>query len=90
MKKTQKDFIRDLSASNKEVTQKSASDVIDAITHVLKSYLDEGHEVVIPGLGKFYVGNYKERNHFNPATKQVETIQSSKKLKFKAARNFGE
>jgi nucleoid DNA-binding protein len=94
MKKTQKEFLRDLSSKNKNVTMESAGYVLDALNKVLFDYVklaDEYRtniEVVIPGLGKFYTVHYGERKHFNPNTLQTETITPSTKIRFKATESL--
>lgn len=88
MKKTQKDFLRDLSSKNKNVTIESAGYVLDALKEVLQDYSKGGIKVVIPGLGKFYTVQYKERTHFNPNKLQTETIPASTKIRFKASESL--
>lgn len=88
MKKTQKEFLRDLSSKNKKVTMESAGYVLDALQDVLADYAKDGHEVVLPGLGKFYTVKYGERTHYNPHTLQTEIIPPATKLRFKASESL--
>lgn len=94
MKKTQKEFLRDLSGKNKKVTMESAGYVFDALRQVLFDYVKLAGEhntnidVVIPGLGKFYTVHYGERKHFNPNTRQTETVPASTKIRFKATESL--
>lgn len=90
MKKTQKEFIRDIYDSNKELNQQIIGDVLNAFIKTLKQYVKEENDVTIHGLGAFSVKTYKERKHFNPATKQVENIKPSKKLTFKPSKKLYE
>lgn len=90
MKKTQKEFIQDISNTTKELNQQIVKDVLDAITKTLKQYVQDENDVTIHGLGAFSVKTYEERQHFNPATKQVETIKPSKKLTFKPSKKLYE
>lgn len=91
MKKTQKDFLRDLSKKHKNITMESAGHVLAALKEVLSEYAKQAEmsrtniEVVLPGLGKFYTVRYGERKHFNPNTLQTETVPESIKIRFKAA-----
>lgn len=90
MKKTQKEFVQDISNVSKELNQQIVKDVLEAITKTLKQYVEEENDVTIHGLGAFTVKTYEERQHFNPATKQVETIKPSKKLMFKPSKKLYE
>lgn len=90
MKKTQKEFIQDISNTNKELNQQIVKNVLEAITKTIKQYIKDENDVTIHGLGAFSVKTYEERQHFNPATKQVETIKPSKKLTFKPSKKLYE
>lgn len=90
MKKTQKEFIQDISNTNKELNQQIVKNVLEAINKTLKQYVKDENDVTIHGLGAFSVKTYEERQHFNPATKQVETIKPSKKLTFKPSKKLYE
>ena len=90
MKKTQKEFIKDISSTGKELNQQIVKDVLESITKTLKQYVKEENDVTVHGLGAFLVKTYEERQHFNPATKQVETIKPSKKLMFKPSKKLCE
>lgn len=90
MKKTQKEFVQDIANTSKELNQQIVKDVLEAISKTLKQYVKEENDVTVHGLGAFSVKTYEERQHFNPATKQVENIKPSKKLMFKPSKKLYE
>lgn len=90
MKKTQKDFIRDVSSTSKDLNKQIVENVLDAFIKTFKQYVKEENDVTIHGLGAFSIKTYEERQHFNPATKQIETIKPSKKLAFKPSKKLYE
>jgi DNA-binding protein HU-beta len=69
-----------------DLTKAQAKTVVEAIlTGILKAAAD-GHEVSLPGFGKFKVRESAARDGRNPGTGAIIKIAASKKLTFQPAK----
>jgi DNA-binding protein HU-beta len=75
-----------MSTEEKKVTQKAASEYVNAIIDVITEALVAGDEVSLTGFGKFSVTERAAREGRNPATGETIQIAASKSPKFKAAK----
>ncbi len=72
-----------------------ATDVIESLLHIIKTTLEKGEHVLIPGFGKFHVRFKWARKGRNPRTgeniflksRRTVTFQSSPKLREKINKN---
>ncbi len=64
-------------------SHKESSQIVDQIFELIKSVLETGEPVKIPGLGTFIVKTKKPRKGRNPATGEDMQIKGRKVVNFK-------
>lgn len=86
-KLTKKEIVTKI-AEIAETTQQSAEIMINALTSIIISELQIGHEVTLPGIGTFAKKHRSERIGVNPATNQKIKIPGKNVPKFKPSKNL--
>lgn len=71
-----------------EVSNKDAELMINALTSIIISELQIGHEITLPGLGTFVKHHKPERIGKNPSTGQTIKIPGKNVPKFKPSKNL--
>ncbi|GAB4391349.1 MAG: HU family DNA-binding protein [Gammaproteobacteria bacterium] len=71
-----------------ELTKAEITRIFDSFTATIKTALQAGDEVAIPGFGTFSVSARAERAGRNPQTGEKITIKASKTVKFKAGKQL--
>lgn len=64
-------------------SKKDATDVIEATFEIVKTRLENGEKVKIPGFGNFVVNKKRPRKGRNPQTGEEITIEGRRVLTFK-------
>lgn len=72
------------------VSQKAAKAVIMRVFGGITANLSEGHEINLPGFGKFRVSDKPEREVRNPKTGEMMTVPPKRALKFTPAKSLKE
>ncbi len=85
MNKTE--FVKEISKQTK-LTQKDCNNCLNAITSIIQKSLQCGDNVNLIGFGKFEVRERNARRSFNPQTKKITVIPSSKVPTFKAGKTL--
>lgn len=78
------DLINEL-ASAAGLTKKGADQVLDALQKVVTTALQEGDDVMLPGVGRLHVKARPERQGRNPKLKTTMTLPASRAVKFTAS-----
>jgi DNA-binding protein HU-beta len=73
-------------AAEAKVTKAAAKHLIDTVFGAIHNAAGKGHEVSIPGFGKFKVQNKPARTGRNPRTGAAVKIAASKKVGFHPAK----
>ena len=73
-------------AQSQGLTEAAAKKEVDAVVEAVAEADAAGHEVNLPGFGKFKVKDMPERGGRNPSTGEAITIAASKKLTFTSAK----
>jgi integration host factor subunit alpha len=63
-----KNDLREAVLSKTDLTKNQAANVVDNLIELIKSRLEDGEKVLIPGFGKFEVKEKRSRRGRNPAT----------------------
>ena len=84
MKKNE--FVKTL-AKNINQSNKMTNHIVEEFTKVLADALRNGDEVALP-LGKFQLRHRKERNAFNPQTREQIRVAASVVPAFKPSKSF--
>ena len=71
--------------SNIGLPQKESSEVVETLLEIIKSTLESGEEILISGLGKFYVNEKNARKGRNPATGADMMIKPRRVVTFKCS-----
>ena len=79
---TKADLIQGL-CDKTNFTKKDIGAMLDALVGFITADLQVGNEVVLHGIGKFFVKRMKARAGVNPATGEHITIPASKKVAFR-------
>jgi integration host factor subunit alpha len=66
-------------------TSKEAAGMLEAVFEIMKSTLESGNNVKIPGFGKFEVKQKKDRRGRNPQTGEAITIEARQVMTFKVS-----
>ncbi len=74
----------DAVSSRVDVPKATSQMVIDAALATIQDALADGHEVILPGFGKFAVTNRAERTGRNPRTGAPMVIRASQYPRFTA------
>lgn len=95
MKLTMDQMAKELAADLGEdlgsnVTNKAAKAVLSRVFEYVSGSLAEGHEINVPGFGKFKVNDKPEREVRNPKTGEMMTVAAKRVLKFTAAKALKE
>lgn len=93
MKMTVDQMARELSADlgnelDHRVSNKAAKAVLTKVFEYIGQSLADGHEVNIPGFGKFRVNDKPEREVRNPKTGEMMTVPAKRALKFTPSKNL--
>ena len=75
-------------AEKAEITQKAATQVVDAVFGIVQEAVARGEEVRLPGFGIFVVKDRAARNGRNPQTGEEITIPATKAVVFKAGKEL--
>lgn len=73
-----------------KITQKGATMAIEAMFEMIADNLQQGHEINIPGFGKFAVKDKPERQARNPKTGETMTVPAKRVFKFTPAKALKE
>jgi DNA-binding protein HU-beta len=73
-------------AADAKVTKAQAKSLIDSVFRAIHEAAGNGHEVALPGFGKFKVKAKPARTGRNPRTGQAVKIAASKKVVFQPAK----
>ncbi|MBB3893286.1 DNA-binding protein HU-beta [Phenylobacterium haematophilum] len=73
-------------AADGKLTKAQAREAVDTLLGAVREALVLGHEVNLPGFGKFKVQDKPARTGRNPATGAAIEIAASKKVAFSAAK----
>ncbi len=73
-------------ASSGDLTKSQAKQSVDTLLAAMREALVLGHEINLPGFGKFKVQDKPARTGRNPATGAAIEIAASKKVAFTAAK----
>lgn len=68
-----------------EKSQKSVTEVVDAVFFGIAESLSKGNDVNIPNFGKFITTEVEEREARNPKDGSSVVVPAHRKLKFKAS-----
>lgn len=68
--------------------KKQAIMLVDKIFKLIKDSLKKDEKVMISGFGTFKIKNRREKNYYNPKTREKITLPPKKAVKFKASKNF--
>lgn len=95
MKLTMDQMARELAADlsihlDYKISQRMAKSVIGSVFEYVAGSLAEGHEINVPGFGKFKVNDKPEREVRNPKTGEMTTVAAKRALKFTAAKALKE
>ena len=73
-------------AADAKITKAQAKNLIDSVFGAIHNAAGKGHEVSLPGFGKFKVQHKPARTGRNPRTGEAVKIAASKKVVFQAAK----
>ena len=73
-------------ADEVDLTQVKAKQVIDELTGIIRDGLANGHDFVLPGIGRFSVRERAARAGRNPRTGEAIRIPSRRVVTFKPAK----
>ena len=73
-------------AERGDITKIGAESLITTLCHVIVENLQQGNEVVLPGIGKFSVADRAARTARNPQTGEEVQVAAKKAPKFGAAK----
>ena len=75
-------------AEEMDSDKKSAGAALDAVVAIITREVSGGGAVALPGVGKIYCRERRERMVRNPATGEAITIKASRSLGFKQAKGL--
>lgn len=78
--------LADRIAADGKLTKAQAKEAVDTLLASIREALVLGHEVNLPGFGKFKVQDKPARTGRNPATGAAIEIAATKKVAFSAAK----
>lgn len=84
---TKKELAR-IVAKQENITQRTASEMIDTIFMEIQKALADGNKVTLPGFGTFQVRRHRARQVYNPRTGQKVFTQGGAAPVFKASGVF--
>jgi DNA-binding protein HU-beta len=73
-------------AADAQITKANAKSLIESVFGAIHHAAGNGHEVAIPGFGKFKVQSKPARTARNPRTGEPVEISASKKVVFQPAK----
>jgi len=85
---TKSEFIKQLNETLPEdfnISQKNLVEIFNATFDTLIDVLEKEEKFTIPGFGTFKIKERKEREGFNPKTREKMIIKASKSVGFKLA-----
>lgn len=86
---SKKDLVAGI-AAHAEITKAAADAMLATVTHVITENLQQGNDVVLPGIGKFSVVDRAARTARNPKTGEPVEIAAKKAPKFGVAKALKE
>lgn len=84
------DIVKQVAQSVEGISNSQAAALFDQIFGTIRSNLEKGEKVTIPGFGTFSLSERAERQGRNPATGQAITIPAQKSVKFKPGKDLKE
>jgi integration host factor subunit alpha len=80
---TKADIAERIHLTNTGLTKKESTEILESVFSIMKSSLESGEKVKIPGFGNFEVKQKKDRIGRNPQTGESMTITARRILIFK-------
>lgn len=84
------DIVKQVSSSVDGLTNAQAASAFDSVFETIRSNLEKGEKVTIPGFGTFTLSERGARQGRNPATGAAITIPAQKSVKFKPGKDLKE
>jgi len=82
------DVVRHVAQAVEGLSQRQASEVVDAVFGAITECLKRGEVVQLPGFGSFSVSERAARLGRNPATGETIKIPASTSARFRPAKNL--
>ena len=83
MKITKADLMNKVYVSHPNLTKVKAYDVVETLLQLIKNSLENGNDVLLSGLGKFYVKDKSSRRGRNPQTGDALMLDARRVVTFK-------
>lgn len=77
-------------ATKAELTQKKASEVLEALLDGIREALESGHEVRLVGFGSFKVRRSAARKGVNPRNRETIEVPAKDRVRFSPGKELSE
>lgn len=77
-----------LLVEHRDLPQKQAEQVVDAVFQSMSDALSKGENIEIRGFGSFHVKDYKSYEGRNPSTKEKIKVASKKGILFRTSKKI--